>query len=213
MSIECVMRWRLLLEEYNPTLKYIKGEKNTMADCISRAATVHDCPTETSAVEFEEILALTPEIKEVRFPMDTGRVRTEQQLELKADRKFRLHCRASRDWGYKMVHDTEILFHKGRIYVPKALRHEVLTWYHHFLCHPGATRLEKTIAQTMTWPKLPTECKAFVRVCAVCQCAKKGTIKYGHLPAKHAEYTPWDKLCVDIIGPYTITLDKKKALC
>lgn len=28
--------------------------------------------------------------------------------------------------------------------------------------------------------------------------------KYGHLPAKEAEAEPWDKLCVDMIGPYTI---------
>ena len=102
--------------------------------------------------------------------------------------------------------------HKKRIYVPKSLRHEVLTWYHHFLCHPGATRLELTIAQSMTWPRLPTECRDFTHVCEVCQCAKKGTRKYGHLPAKVAEYIPWDKLCVDLIGPYTVTLGKKRVL-
>ena len=54
----------------------------------------------------------------------------------------------------------------SRIYVPKILRHDVLTWYHHYLCHPGATRLEKTIAATMTWPGRPTDSRAFVKVCA-----------------------------------------------
>jgi hypothetical protein len=28
--------------------------------------------------------------------------------------------------------------------------------------------------------------------------------KYGHLPIKEAEADPWEKLCVDLIGPYTI---------
>ena len=36
--------------------------------------------------------------------------------------------------------------------------------------------------------------------------------KYGHLPAKVEEYIPWDKLCVDLIGPYTVTLGKKRVL-
>jgi hypothetical protein len=30
------MRWRLVLEEYGPELRYIKGEKNIVADAHSR---------------------------------------------------------------------------------------------------------------------------------------------------------------------------------
>ena len=30
------MRWRLILEEYGPELKYIKGEHNVVADALSR---------------------------------------------------------------------------------------------------------------------------------------------------------------------------------
>ena len=39
--------------------------------------------------------------------------------------------------------------------------------------------------------------------CVTCQTTKRTHIsKYGHLPAKEAEAEPWDKLCVDLIGPY-----------
>ena len=30
------MRWRLILEEFGPELKYIKGENNVVADALSR---------------------------------------------------------------------------------------------------------------------------------------------------------------------------------
>ena len=30
------MRWRLILEEFGPELKYIKGENNVVADTLSR---------------------------------------------------------------------------------------------------------------------------------------------------------------------------------
>ena len=30
------MRWRLILEEFSPELKYIKGENNVVADALSR---------------------------------------------------------------------------------------------------------------------------------------------------------------------------------
>jgi len=94
--------------------------------------------------------------------------------------------------------------------VPKILWHHVLTWYHHFLCHPGSTRLEMTLSRTMVWPGMSQDCKIFVRVCDTCQRTKKGSKKYGHLPAKKAEDLPWDILCVDLIGPYTVTIDKKR---
>jgi hypothetical protein len=36
MTLDCVYRWRLLLEEYGPKIVYIKGIQNTIADAISR---------------------------------------------------------------------------------------------------------------------------------------------------------------------------------
>ena len=35
-NTERVMRWRLILEEFGPELKYIKGENNVVADLLSR---------------------------------------------------------------------------------------------------------------------------------------------------------------------------------
>ena len=36
--------------------------------------------------------------------------------------------------------------------------------------------------------------------------------KYGKLPPKQAKRNPWDKLCVDLIGPYTIPWKGKNPL-
>ena len=46
--------------------------------------------------------------------------------------------------------------------------------------------------------------KATCKKCATCQKTKKSHTKYGKLPAKEAEAIPWQRLCVDLIGPYTI---------
>jgi hypothetical protein len=46
----------------------------------------------------------------------------------------------------------------------------------------------------------------YVTKCPTCQQNKKhyNQKQYGLLPEKEAEANPWDKLCVDLIGPYTI---------
>ena len=43
-----------------------------------------------------------------------------------------------------------------------------------------------------------------VKKCHVCQTRKKTSLKYALVPEKSAEAVPWDKLCVDLVGPYTI---------
>jgi hypothetical protein len=37
----------------------------------------------------------------------------------------------------------------------------------------------------------------YVKICPVCQRNKRRQKKYGLLPPKEAEATPWDKLCVE----------------
>ena len=45
-----------------------------------------------------------------------------------------------------------------------------------------------------------------------CQKSKTTNQKYGKLPPKQAETNPWDTLCVDLIGPYTIPRKGKNPL-
>ena len=49
-NIERVMRWRLILKEYSPTLKYIKGEHNVVADALSRLG-ISDEPEHKETLE------------------------------------------------------------------------------------------------------------------------------------------------------------------
>jgi hypothetical protein len=44
----------------------------------------------------------------------------------------------------------------------------------------------------------------YVQICPLCQQNKRRQKKYGLLPPKLAEATPWDKLCAGLIGPYKI---------
>jgi hypothetical protein len=41
-NTECVMQWRLIIEEFGPTMEYIKGPKNIVADTLSRLEMTSD---------------------------------------------------------------------------------------------------------------------------------------------------------------------------
>ena len=77
-------------------------------------------------------------------------------------------------------------------------------WYHHYLQHPGETRLEETLRATMTWTGLRKSVRKYTKRCRACQMNKRSNIKYGKLPTKKTVMTPWSTLCVDLIGPYTL---------
>eukprot|EP00957_Ditylum_brightwellii_P191787 14600175-Ditylum_brightwellii.AAC.1 len=91
-----------------------------------------------------------------------------------------------------------------KIIAPKSLQHKIVNWNHDNLCHPGQTRTETTVRQHFTWNNLRKDVEQMCKKCHTCQLTKKIDPKIGHLSAKTVEEGPWDILCVDLIGPYTI---------
>jgi hypothetical protein len=77
-------------------------------------------------------------------------------------------------------------------------------WYHHYLQPPGHTRLEETMNAALYWTGMQTTIRSITKSCKSCQVNKRCTLKYGHLPSKIVISTPWDALCVNLVGPYTL---------
>jgi transposase InsO family protein len=108
--------------------------------------------------------------------------------------------------------DTQLICYKTKIVIPAKLQKHVIMWYHTTLCHPGINRTEETIGQHLWWPKMRAHITNYVKICPLCQRNKRRQKKYGLLPPKLAEATPWDKLCIDLIGPYKIRRTGQKFL-
>ena len=54
------------------------------------------------------------------------------------------------------------------------------------------------------WKGMRTTIRSITKSCKTCQINKKRSLKYGHLPSKIVLSVPWEALCVDLIGPYTL---------
>jgi transposase InsO family protein len=210
------MRWRLILEEYGPELVYVKGEHNVVADALSRLdLTVDDNPSNPTLNYMSEIFGLSKDdIPSTIYPLKYSFLEQEQRKDkdLMTNRandsttfRFKAFCGGGK-------HYDLIVTENDKIVVPKQLQKRVVTWYHETPCHPGETRTEQTIRLNFNWKNLRKDVEDICKKCHTCQVHKRKKKKYGHLPEKEAEAEPWERLCVDCIGPYTIKRKNKKSL-
>ena len=66
--------------------------------------------------------------------------------------------------------------------------------------------MEAIICQHLYCPNIINTVCGDVTNCDTFQSTKQSNKQYGKLPAKLAGEIPWNKICVDIIGPYVINI-------
>ena len=109
------------------------------------------------------------------------------------------------EYQVSLIEDTRVVTDKHlKMVLPKSLQKRAIMWYHYYLQHPGSTRLELTLRHTMTWHGMRTMIRNFVKKCHSCQLNKGRRLKYGKLPTKSVIRKPWEALCVDLLGPFTL---------
>ena len=212
------MRWRLLIEEYNPELIYIPGETNIVADALSRLELMKTSdsiePDKVNRNEFADNFALN----ESDFPSSTSYPASYKTLMRHQQKDASLLSLARTDDTYKFKdfasggHTRKLICMNDKIVVPKILPVPLVKWYHTQLCHPGITRTELTIRQHFTWNGLTSTVKKICSTCHTCQITKRKTVKYGKLPEKIAEAIPWETLCIDLIGLYNFKQADNKVI-
>ncbi len=118
-------------------------------------------------------------------------------------------------YSSQLLDKTKVLCKDGKMANPVALQNSAVSWYHHYLQHPGHTRLEETLHAAMYWKGMRRTIRNHVKNCCICQVNKQHKHKYGKLPAKLVITNPWEVLCVDLIGPYTleVKMGQKLTLC
>ena len=202
LSNDRIARWRLLLEEYGPTYVHVAGKSNVVADALSRM----DADFGVEAPSADNVAEMSYEFakaKEPAFPMSPTLIAKYQKTDKTLIKNVNKDTN-KKDYGILLLEGTEVVTQCDKVYIPAPLQSRVVAWYHHYLSHPGQTRLEATIRQVYTWPRLREHVHQYCRTCDKCQLSKKKRLKYGLLPAKTAEVTPWKRMNVDLIGPYTI---------
>jgi hypothetical protein len=158
-NVECVMRWRLIIEQFGVELRYIKGKNNIVADALSRLGLApslkSDCDPAVMDTPCSRLLAEAFAVDELlsdEFPLQFKNIQLEQQKDQTPMTKGCQHpskyaVTNFRDGGT----DRKLITRNERIVIPTSLQKRIVRWYHHILCHPGESRTEATIAQHFHW--------------------------------------------------------------
>ena len=137
--------------------------------------------------------------KEEIYPLTVSEI-AEKQIKEKALQQQRMMSK----YEAILIENTCVLCKNGKLVVPKTLQHKAVAWYHHYLCHPGNTRLEESFRAAVYWKNMQKDVQYYVNNCKSCQVNKRKKLKYRKFPSQLVIDTPWEYLCVDLIGPYTL---------
>ena len=144
------MRWRLIVEEYNPELIHIQGSKNIAADALSRLDIVDTNnsikPNMSSLAEYFSF-----EKEDVLHPAKYKTIMQYQQNNKPLIETAKLNKSYSIKYPHEADKKYSLICRKHKIVIPKLLEKQLVEWYHNALYHPRVTCTELSIAQYFYW--------------------------------------------------------------
>ena len=182
------------IAQFTSDLRYVKGEKNVVADCLSRiTASVFE---EHEAINFLEMAAA-----QQHDPIIDHIQTSKNSLKLK----------------YKPLpsQDVSILGDMStgefRPLVPEAFRRKVFDSFHS-LSHPEIKGTQKLISRRYTWPGIKADVKQWCLSCLACQQSKVQRHTVSPLQAFVPPSQKFQYIHIDIVGPLPTSCDHKYLL-
>jgi hypothetical protein len=160
-------------------------------------------PTQAPCFHMNEVFANRSDEDEI-YPLTTEEIAAAQRADASLKHLFKPNAVIDQGLEIKFIENTTCVCKDGWLVIPKPLQVHAVKWYHHYLQHPGHTHLEETMNTAMSWKGMRIIIWSLTKSCRSCQINKRRSQKYGHLPPKTINTIPWECLCVDLIGPYTL---------
>jgi hypothetical protein len=68
----------------------------------------------------------------------------------------------SEKFSERLIESSTVITYDNKIYIPQSLIKRILWWYHTYPQHPGITRMEVTLRQTIAWTNIRKDAEAAV---------------------------------------------------
>lgn len=200
-----IARWHARLLAYNCTIEYQKGDKNIVADALSRMPlpgyveedeTGESVCVVSTCITHEEFVVQTmqdPLLQQVKKWV-TSAWPAVKTLPAEAVPFYRVRLELS------VVGD--LLLRGDQFVAPSSLATRLLAAAHE--SHPGITRTKQRLREQYWWPAMGKQVEQLIASCSVCQAVDKSA-KPVTPPLQPVAFpsAPWQKLGIDIVGPFS----------
>ena len=182
------------IAQFTSDLRYVEGEKNVVADCLSRI-------TASVFEEHEAINVLEMAAAQQHDPI-IDHIQTSKN-------SLKLEYKPLPNQGVSILGDMST--GKFRPLVPEAFRRKVFDSFHS-LSHPGIKGTQKLISRRYTWPGIKADVKQWCLPCLACQQSKVQRHTMSPLQAFVPPSQKFQHIHIDIVGPLPTSCDHKYLL-
>ncbi|UYV73063.1 K02A2.6-like [Cordylochernes scorpioides] len=210
-----LMKWALMLQDRELTFFHVKGKENAMADWLSRDT----YNTEVAVVDVYGGVNTIPNYEKSMLNCPVWKniykraLSTDSEVE-EGDGTYFIS--KSTRYLVKVSPDSRPT-RKGRmvkqIVIPPVLRDTILE-----RCHDspigGHLSVEKTLYAVLShyyWKGAMSDVRRYVKTCPVCAENNGRLKKAPNMPIQPANY-PFERLCVDFVGPLTLSRNRNRYL-
>ena len=178
------------ISEFTSDIQYIKGERNVIADCLSRPP---------------DIVALISESE----PLDFAAISQEQTsdpevLNLIADKNHSLKLEPAPLPDSDLILWGDMSTGTFRPLIPKKYRASIFDCVHN-LAHPGIKASQQLVSERFVWPRMKTDVRNFVKSCIACQKAK--VLRHNMAPLQRFSIPDqrFQHIHLDLVGPLPVS--------
>ncbi len=132
--------------------------------------------TEAHCFHMNEVFADCSKEDEI-YPQTTAEIAEAQQANAALKHLFKHNAVIDQGLEIELIENTTCVCKDGWLVIPKPLQVSAVKWYHHYLQHPGHTRLEETMNAAMYWKGMHTTIRSITRSCRTCQINKRQKLK------------------------------------
>ncbi|KAG8499167.1 hypothetical protein CXB51_005608 [Gossypium anomalum] len=205
-------RWLELLKDYELVIDYHPGKANVVADALSRKIlfTLRALNTNLAMSNDGSILAEF-RAKPVFFEEICEAQKDDNELQAK-----RVQCESGIESDFWIGSDGCLMF-RDRICVPKndELIRKILQEAHSssLSIHPGSTKMYNDLKKLYWWVGMKRDISEFVSRCLICQQVKaEHQVPSGLLQPVLVPEWKWDRVTMDFVTGFPLTLKKKDAI-
>lgn len=210
-----LIRWSLILQQYDFSVEYCRGVDNIVADFFSRnpegkfESDLRSNHLSIDVLFAESYSTETYECNQLVFSkeLENSLINLENlQIQDAAINIIRIRVQ-NNELANIFVIKNGILFRhvqKGdvwQIVVPEILTKNIIDCVHSKLGHPGFYKTAAYISQYYYWKFMTREIKSFVRSCDLCQRVKIQNTNMGGVYHMVKSSKPGDLISVDFFGP------------